>query len=109
MKKLLIIILFLQGCAWSNFDRALFATYAVSNTIDIFQTREILSNDDYVERNPIMKNMTPNQSTAFMVGAMGLTYLLANYIPKYRTLIITVPLAISMACIMNNFSVGIRF
>ena len=109
MKKLLITILFLQGCAWGNVDRALFATYTVANTIDIFQTREILSNDNYVERNPIMENMTPNQATAFMVGAMGLTYLLANYIPKYRTLIITVPLVISMACITNNFSIGIRF
>ena len=109
MKKLLIIILLLQGCAWNKTDRALFATYTATHTIDIFQTREILSNDNYTELNPIMEGMTPNQSTLFMVAGYGLVYLLADKIPEYRTWIIAVPLAISIMCVTNNFSVGINF
>jgi hypothetical protein len=109
VKKLLIIILMLQGCAWSKTDRALFASYALTHTVDMVQTREILNNDNYTELNPIMEDMTPNQSTAFMLAGLGLVYLLADNIPKYRTWIIAVPLALSIVCVANNFSVGVTF
>lgn len=101
----------LNGCfvEWSKRDKVLFGAMTAFKTIDILQTREALSNDNFYEINPIMENMTPNQSTAYMVGTWGLVYLLADYIPKYRTLIIMVPLAISAACVMNNFSIGVRF
>jgi hypothetical protein len=108
VKKLLIIIFILQGCAWSNTDKALFGALTLFKTVDILQTREGISNPNFHEINPIMENMTPDQATVFMVGTLGLVYLAADNFPDYRTWIIGGALAISAVCVFNNFSVGIR-
>jgi len=99
----------LQGCAWSNTDKALWTGYTVSHAIDIVQTREILSNDKYYERNPILKNMTPNEATAAMLAFYGGAYFVADKFPKYRTLMIVLLTAVSIVCITNNFSIGVKF
>ena len=110
MKKLLIIILLLQGCAWSNTDRVLWGAYTTSLFIDTMQTREILSNDEYRELNPIMKDMSPNEATVVIALTYGGMYLLVDKVfPEYRTEIIILLGVISVACVANNFNVGVRF
>ena len=81
----------------------------MAKTIDIMQTREILSNDDYYELNPIMKNMTPDEATLTMIGTWVTVYLLADNYPEYRNWIIGLPLAVSLMCVTNNFKIGVRF
>jgi hypothetical protein len=57
-----------------------------------------------------MEDMDPNQSTAFMLAAYGLVYLIAGLVPeRYRAPIILIPLTISAVCVINNFSVKVRF
>ena len=110
MKKLLIIILLLQGCAWSNTDRALYTTFAVTHTIDTLQTREILDNDRFEEINPILKDMDSNEATIAMLAGLGLVYLVADLLPeKYRTPFLFGSTAISVWGVANNFSHGVQF
>ena len=110
MKKLLVIILLLQGCAWSTTDRALFTTFAITHTVDTFQTREILDNDRWEEINPILKDMNSNEATIAMFAGLGLVYLIADLLPqKYRTPFLGGTVAISVWGVANNFSNGVQF
>ena len=74
------------------------------------QTREILSNNEYKELNPIIRNMSPDEATAVVALTYGGMYLLVDKIlPEYRTEIITILGIISIACVTNNFSIGVEF
>jgi len=78
--------------------------------VETIQTREILSNDEYKELNPIIKNMSPDEATAAIALTYGGMYLLVDKIlPEYRTEIIMFLGIISIACVTNNFSIGVRF
>ena len=102
----------INGCAltkWSKTDKIIFGVNAGFKTIDIMQTREILSNDKYYERNPLLKNMTPDEATLTMIGTFGLVYLAADEIPKYRTHILLFSTIVSGVLIFNNFSIGVGF
>ena len=74
------------------------------------QTREILSNDEYKELNPIIRNMSPDEATVAIALTYGGMYLLVDKIlPEYRTEIIMFLGIISIACVTSNFSIGVRF
>ena len=53
--------------------------------------------------------MTPNEATAAMLAFYGGAYFVADKFPKYRTQMIVLLTAISIACVTNNFSIGVRF
>ena len=103
-------MLFLQGCAWSKTDKALWGIYTTSLVIETMQTREILRNDEYEELNPIIKDMSPDEAMLTIALAYAGMYLFIDKIlPEYRTEIIMFLGIISIACVTNNFSIGVRF
>ena len=110
----ILIILLLTGCAgiqkWDKHDQILFASWAGINTVDIFQTREImLDNNGYKELNPILDGLSRDQATAAMIGGYALVYFAAEYIPRWRTEILIGFTALSGVCVINNFNNGFGF
>ena len=108
-----ILILMLTGCAhlsgWSTRDKVLLGTWSALHTVDLLQTREIMKDDNgYHECNPVLENLGRDGATAAMVLAYPAVYLLANYIPKYRTHILTFFNITTGACVINNHSIGVR-
>lgn len=83
--------------------------YTVVHAVDIFQTRAIKRNNQFEEENFISKNMSANETTIFMITEYGLVYMLADRLPKYRTVIIIAPLALGTICVLHNFSINVRF
>ena len=102
-------MLSIQGCAWSKTDQTLFTIYTVSHAIDIMQTREIKDNEEYEEKNSILKEMSTDLAIVTMTGFWGATYIIMNKIPKYRTQIIVPLTIISVMCVTNNFIIGVKF
>ena len=71
--SLILIVILLTGCAgiqkWDKKDQILFGTFAGIHTVDIFQTREIMiDNNGYKELNPILDGLSRDQATAAMLG-----------------------------------------
>ena len=115
MKHTLIIlcILFISGCGiknWNKRDQILYGTYATLHTVDIFQTRYIKEpGSGYNELNPMLDGVGQNEATAIMVGGYLVTYLLAEYIPSWRTEILIGSNVLSGICVVNNHSIGVGF
>ena len=108
-----ILIILLTGCAhfddWNTRDKVLFGTFTALHTVDLLQTREIMKDDNgYHECNPVLDNLGRDGAMAAMVLAYPAVYLLANYIPKYRTHILTFFNITTSACVINNHSIGVR-
>ena len=109
----IILSILLTGCAhfdgWNTRDKILFGTFTALHTVDLLQTREIMKDDNgYHECNPVLDGLGRDGATAAMVLAYPIVYMLANYIPKYRTPILIIVNAMSGICVINNHSIGVR-
>jgi len=105
----ILLTLLCVSCSWSTNHKIMMGTYLTAHAVDIMQTREILSNENYYELNPALKNLSPNQATTIMIGSTGVVYLLAETFPQYRTWIIAVPMSLALACVFNNWKIGVTF
>ena len=65
-------------------------------------------NSGYTEMNPFLDGLGRNGATVAMIGGYGLVYVLANYIPKWRTSILMGTTAAAGYCVINNHSIGVR-
>ena len=112
MKKVLLVSLIccMAGCAnismWETHDQMLWYTHVTMNAIDIAQTREILQDDDYEERNPLIKN---DMSLALVKTVeLGIVYLLADKNEKARTPILVIGNLIMLRTILRNKHIGVK-
>jgi len=99
----------IPGCSWSRNHQIMMGTYMSAKTVDILQTRSILSDQDYYELNPILKDLSPDQATGMMlISALGV-WMIANEFPEYRTWIIGIPMMISLGLVFHNMKIGVEF
>ena len=106
---MIMAMLIFSGCGWGKSHQIMMGTYVIAHAVDIAQTREILSNENYRELNPYLKNMSPDQATiAMLTGTVGV-YLLADNFPEYRTWMIAIPMSLALACVFNNWQIGVTF
>lgn len=116
MKLYFVLILaFLVGCTlspdkWTNQDYALQAGVLATGGVDWLQTREIASNDNYYERNPILgKNPSKKEVDLFFLAGAVLKIVTVHYTQKkYRPYLQTGYIIGSTICIVNNHAIGVR-
>ena len=109
---IILIVILLTGCAfngWSTKDKILFGTFTALHTVDLLQTREIMREDNgYRESNPCLDGLGRDGATVAMLLGYPMVYLIANYIPTYRTPILVGFNVLTGICVINNHSIGVR-
>ena len=91
---------------WKTKDKVLLTTYLTGEVIDVLQTHEILRNDRYYELNPLIKNDTDLTISAIITTTIIIV--IANKLPKYRTLFLKTVNAIKWSLVINNHAIGVR-
>ena len=104
-----LIMLSIGGCSWSKNHKIMMGMYVTAHAVDIMQTREILSDERYYELNPVLSGLNRDQATGVMMLDTLLLAGLANEFPKYRTWIIGIPMSLALACVFNNWKIGVTF
>ena len=105
----ILVMLSISGCSWSKNHQIMFGMYVTAHAVDIMQTREILSDERWRELNPLLSGLNRDQATGVMMLDMALVAGLANEFPKYRTWIIGIPMSLALACVFNNWKIGVTF
>lgn len=113
MKKIISLILMVllissvvSAEPWKTRDKALLAGYVVLNAIDAYQTSQINGRDEIEEMNPMFTDADGNVTMERVVGykllAVAGVYLLSDFMPKYRTGILSVACGIQGAVVAWN-------
>ena len=107
-----LVIVNCIGCAnfkkWERKDQVLFGSFMVLHSVDILQTRKIMEdNNEFSEENPCLDSFGRDGATAAMILGYGVVYLAAEYIPKWRTEILTGANIVSGICVIRNESIGV--
>jgi len=114
-KKILLAVLtmflvsgfaFAEDSSWTKGQKILLGTYLVAETIDYFQTREILANDKFYETNPLITDKE-SCNLVFLAGT-GIVILSAHFFPKWRTGILVVANIIEWSYVGHNNYIGVR-
>lgn len=90
---------------WKSSDKVLMGSYMVLSTIDAYQTAQI-NKKGLSEGNPLLVDANGQVSMERVIGvklaALTAVYLLAEYVPKYRTQVLSVAVGIQGACVAWN-------
>lgn len=116
MKKIILILIVIllspvtMGSErWDKTDKALFTSFLVLETIDCLQTRDILSNQKFDERNPIIKNAGKTEATAYFALCSIGTYWIADRLkPKHRKIFLTGISLFQVSVINHNYRAGVK-
>lgn len=118
MKKLFIIatlILFAFPCLvyadqWTSKDTAYQAAFLLFHSADYLQTKEIIRNPKFYERNLILgRDPTHNQVDAYFLGTALAHTAIAYLLPKrYRRIWQCVFIGLEMRCVACNLNAGVR-
>ena len=113
---LFVFLVVLQGCAGnplqhsaplSDKHRAGVIAYNVVSAVDMLQTREIQSNPNYTEVNPLIGD-SDTEIAGYFVAKSILHYGITRIIPeKYRTGWLTISIVPSIVAVGNNHSIGV--
>jgi len=106
---MIMAMLIFSGCGWGKSHQIMMGTYIIAHAVDIMQTREILSDERFYELNPVLSGLNRDQATGVMILDTLLVAGLANEFPKYRTWIIGIPMSLALACVFNNWKIGVTF
>ena len=111
-----VFFLVLQGCAGNPFQhsaplsdkhRAGVLAYNVVSAVDMLQTREIQSNPEYTEMNPLIGD-TDGEIVGYFVAKSLLHYGITRIVPEqYRTGWLTISIVPSIVAVGNNHSIGV--
>ena len=111
-----VFFLMLQGCSGTGFqntdplsktDRLGIVAYNLASTVDMLQTREIQSNPNYTEVNPLIGD-SDTEIAGYFVAKSILHYGITRIIPeKYRTGWLTISIVPSIVAVGNNHSIGV--
>ena len=113
MKIVLIIAIFVMGCAnggWSREDTYRQAGVVTLSGIDWMQTRKIAKNpDDYYERNPLLGShpSTEKVDAYFAASIAAHTVVSAALPPEYRKWWQYVSIGVEAGVVASNFSIGL--
>ena len=90
---------------WDTRDKTLMGSYITLSAIDAYQTSQI-DRKGLSEGNPLLVNADGQVDMGRVIGtklvALTAVYLLAEYVPKYRTPILSVAVGIQGACVAWN-------
>ena len=106
---MIMAMLIFSGCGWGKSHQIMMGTYIIAHAVDTMQTREIKSNERWRELNPGLNALSTDQATGVMIFSTGVIYLAAEKFPEYRTWIIGIPMALALACVFNNWQIGVTF
>jgi hypothetical protein len=113
--KFLILIILLLPCtthAMDTQDIMLESGWQILHYIDYKQTIEIANNpQDYRERNPILGNHPSEGKVNTYFAITSALHLITWYLlpDKYRTWFEIITITGTSACVINNYSIGVRF
>ena len=94
---------------WDKTDKALFGSYLILETVDYLQTRDILSNPKYYEKNHILKNTGKTGATVYFAACCVGTYLVADHLkPRHRKVFLTALNIFQIETVRHNYRLGIK-
>lgn len=109
LKSILIVLLcstVAHAEPWEGKDKALMAGYAVLSGIDAYQTGQISHKKGLREANPLLTGsdgqVDMKKVIGFKVLSLAGVYLLAEYVPSYRTGILSVACGIQGGVVAWN-------
>ena len=102
---------------WDKTDKLLYGSYVGLNVIDVGQSFDIVHcqrinpNCNIIERNPILGSHPSKEKIVLYKAAfMGATYVgLNNTNPKTRRTALLIINTITLASVVNNHNIGLRF
>lgn len=121
MKALIFLIIFLPTTAlagddyvfrdWTKQDIALQATASLLHVADWMQTREIASNNEYIELNPILGEHPSQSEVNWFMGGMILGgWIVSDLLPpKWRRYYQMLYIGSEAATVAHNYNAGVTF
>ncbi len=118
LTSLFVFFFILQGCSGtgmlantqplSNGHKAGIVAYNLVSAVDMLQTREIQSNPEFTEMNPLIGD-SDSEVIGFFVAKSILHYSITRLLPEeYRTGWLTISIVPSILAIDNNHSIGVN-
>ena len=114
--SLFVFLVLLQGCSGTGFkntdplsktDRLGIVAYNLASTVDMLQTREIQSNPEYTEMNPLIGD-SDGEILAYFLAKSTLHYSITRILPReYRPAWLTISIVPTLGAIHNNHSIGV--
>ena len=116
LAMLFVCLVVLQGCSGTGFkntdplsktDRLGIVAYNLASTVDMLQTREIQSNPEYTEMNPLIGD-SDGEILAYFLAKSTLHYSITRILPReYRPAWLTISIVPTLGAIHNNHSIGV--
>jgi len=104
MKYILIMIIFLSGCAWSKVDIGWGIASTVATAGDAYSTTQALKNPDNYEGYSLIMSKHPSNSEVYLF--MGIsqiaTLIVAHLVPSWRPWLLGGKTVINTGCWINN-------
>ena len=103
MKYCLMLMLLLQGCAWSKQDKLLGVASCIAAAGDAYTTTMALDNPNNWEINPILgEHPSDTEVIIYMVTSQGIALLVAHIFPKLRPWILGGKTVVNLGGTINN-------
>ena len=117
LTTLFAFLVILSGCSSSIFQnsaplskghKAGIVAYNVVSAVDMLQTREIQSNPEYTELNPLIGD-SDSEIVGYFVAKSILHYGVTRILPEqYRTGWLSISIVPSILAVNNNHSIGVN-
>ena len=117
LTTLFSFLVILSGCSSSIFQnsaplskghKAGIVAYNVVSAVDMLQTREIQSNPEYTELNPLIGD-SDSEIVGYFVAKSILHYGVTRILPEqYRTGWLSISIVPSILAVNNNHSIGVN-
>ena len=117
LTTLFAFLFILSGCSSSIFQnsaplskghKAGIVAYNVVSAVDMLQTREIQSNPEYTELNPLIGD-SDSEIVGYFVAKSILHYGVTRILPEqYRTGWLSISIVPSILAVNNNHSIGVN-
>lgn len=94
---------------WDNTSKVMYVTGVTLLTVDYFQTRSIVKDPLYEERNPVLDNIGEDGIALYFSGWVIGSYVVADWLPQnYRRTFLGILNSVEIYAVGNNLSVGVR-
>ena len=114
---LIPLFVILQGCAGNPFEnsaplskghKAGVVAYNIVSAVDMLQTREIQTNPEFTEMNPLI-GTSDSEIVGYFVAKSILHYGVTRILPEeYRTGWLSISIVPSIIAVENNHSIGVN-
>ena len=114
---LFAFLVILQGCAGNPFEnsaplskghKAGVVAYNIVSAVDMLQTREIQTNPEFTEMNPLI-GTSDSEIVGYFVAKSILHYGVTRILPEeYRTGWLSISIVPSIIAVENNHSIGVN-